>query len=499
MMEAEVVVCYSSKDREKVMSFVARLRSMGVSVWIDYGGIDGALLWGQEIVENIEEARVLIFMASKSSVVSDNVVREVTLASENKKHILPLHLEPVKIPRSLKWQLAGIQHIELFRGDNESNFRAIARSLKRLGVKIEESVEPTKAPEPQATVETDASPHVSIVVEHERRSDDLKPPLEIDYGGPNALSARPTMKGPSAPPLASRPERLGIDNDEAPAHRHTRKRTMVIAGVAFISTVAVVLIVWFARGSQTQKQASTESQPSPISQPTKQTQDKPQPPAGMVYVPGGTFMMGRNGKDVAESPAHQITVAPFYIDLREVTNEDYEKFVQATSHRAPMTWTDEVYPLNAARKPVTGVTWDDANAYAAWAKKRLPTEEEWEFAARGTEGRLYPWGNAWQRGFANADGAGEGLADVGSYHGISPFGAFDMVGNAWEWTASDLHPYPRGHLPAKLPAGNLKVIRGGSYQSEKDYATTTFRAGWPADGADDYARTGFRCAADIAH
>lgn len=87
--------------------------------------------------------------------------------------------------------------------------------------------------------------------------------------------------------------------------------------------------------------------------------------------------------------------------------------------------------------------------------------------------------------------------DVGSFKATSPFDVFDMVGNAWEWTVSDLRAYPGGTLPANLPAGDLKVIRGGSYESTKDYATATYRTGWPARDAPTYAQTGFRCARDI--
>src|SRR6266404_449632 len=157
-------------------------------------------------------------------------------------------------------------------------------------------------------------------------------------------------------------------------------------------------------------------------------------PAGMVYVPGGEFMMGRDDGDEYERPAHRVTVKPTFIDQYEVTNEDYAKFVQSTSRRAP-NWA-LITTLSEAHKPVTGVTWDDATAYATWAGKRLPTEEEWEFAARSTDGRRYPWGNDWQRGNANADDASKTLADVGSFKGTSPYGVMDMVGNAWEWTST---------------------------------------------------------------
>jgi formylglycine-generating enzyme required for sulfatase activity len=218
-------------------------------------------------------------------------------------------------------------------------------------------------------------------------------------------------------------------------------------------------------------------------------------PAGMVYVKGGRFMMGRDDGDEFERPAHEVVVRPFYIDKSEVTCEQYEKFVGAEGHRPPPTWGGAKCPAGAARLPVTGVNWDDANAYARWNGKRLPTEEEWEFVARGEEGRLYPWGNRWEAGMANAMGdSGGGLAEVSKFKGVSPLGVYDLIGNAWEWTASDLESYPGGRLP-RVPEGELKVIRGGSWR-EGEYVTGSYRAYLKPHDDEDYSATGFRCARD---
>jgi formylglycine-generating enzyme required for sulfatase activity len=212
--------------------------------------------------------------------------------------------------------------------------------------------------------------------------------------------------------------------------------------------------------------------------------------------------MGRNDGDEYERPQHPQSVGPFYIDVKEVTCEEYEKFIKATGHKTPWGWSNGAYPSGAARKPVTGVDWYDANAYAQWAKKRLPTEEEWEFAARGTTGWRYPWGNDWRVGVANANNVAKGLLDVGSYKAASPFGLFDMVGNAWEWTSTSIHSYPGGKIAEdQLPLAQrekMKVIRGGCYLSSDRDATTTYRRGWPpAQGKYDYDQTGFRCALDV--
>jgi|GEM_PF-773120 len=132
----DVVVSYSSRDRTRVLELVGRLRGAGVSVWVDYGGIDGALLWGQEIVEAIEGCKALLLIGSESSLNSPNVAREVSLASETNKPILPVFLEPAVIPRALRYQLAGIQYLALFDRDPNEAFAAVLRSLSRLGVTV---------------------------------------------------------------------------------------------------------------------------------------------------------------------------------------------------------------------------------------------------------------------------------------------------------------------------------------------------------------------------
>ena len=131
----DIFVSYSSKDRETVVSLVDRLRKNGLKVWIDQGGIDGALLWGQEIVDAIHRCRVVMIFGSSQSFASPNVVKEICLASEQRKHILPIYLEPVDVPKSVSYHLAGIQHIEFFRGNREHNLTVILRSLERLGIK----------------------------------------------------------------------------------------------------------------------------------------------------------------------------------------------------------------------------------------------------------------------------------------------------------------------------------------------------------------------------
>ena len=133
---ADVFISYSREDKDRVLDLASQLRNAGVSIWIDQGGIDGAALWGEAIVNALDSAKVLLLMVSESAVRSHNVAKEVVLASERKGHILPVLLEPTVIPPSLKYPLAGIQQIEYFQGDPGQNLESIVRSLQKLGVQV---------------------------------------------------------------------------------------------------------------------------------------------------------------------------------------------------------------------------------------------------------------------------------------------------------------------------------------------------------------------------
>jgi formylglycine-generating enzyme required for sulfatase activity len=266
-------------------------------------------------------------------------------------------------------------------------------------------------------------------------------------------------------------------------------------------------IAWWLWSSQ--KSLSRASKPSPNQTPEQSTTGligaTPQPtpnskqpaaPDGMVFVLGGTFKMGRGDGDDLERPAHTVEVKSFLIDRNEVTNEEYQLFISATKRRPPTHWVGGKIPDGQMKLPVINVSWSDADAYARWANKRLPTEAEWEFAARGTDGRVYPWGNEWNPDYANAGQGRKGrLVEAGSYApGASPFGALDMCGNVWEWTASDFKDYPGRKTPSALARVGLKVIRGGAYDATPKNATMTYRGAVSPTRA--YDKTGFRCVRD---
>jgi len=196
----------------------------------------------------------------------------------------------------------------------------------------------------------------------------------------------------------------------------------------------------------------------------------------VLAIDAGTLLMGSESSLAADQkPAHTVEVALLLVDRFEVTQVQYQRFVDTTGHRAPTGWTGGHYAPGKALRPISGVSWSDARAYAQWAGKRLPTEAEWEWIARGSEGRLYPWGDQESSERANTRESGLGeTASVGSYPGdITPDGVLDLGGNVREWTADRYGPYRDPHAPPS--SGSDMAVRGGSFESYQDTALARSR------------------------
>ncbi|MCX6601814.1 MAG: SUMF1/EgtB/PvdO family nonheme iron enzyme, partial [bacterium] len=230
-------------------------------------------------------------------------------------------------------------------------------------------------------------------------------------------------------------------------------------------------------------------------------------PAGMVLVPAGLYDMGATYQSWAQ-PIHTVNVPAFYMDRYEVTNAQYKAFCDATSRTypddpssgfyTPPYFTNPVY----ANYPVVMVDWNDARAYAAWAGKRLPSEAEWERAAKGnTDNRQWPWGDTWVDANANIlDNPADGYtytSPVGNYpSGISPTGCFDMAGNVYEWCEDDGHASyngapTNGSAWIDNPRGSARVLRGGSWRLNSSGARCAYRG--DMDPAGRNSSVGFRC------
>lgn len=228
----------------------------------------------------------------------------------------------------------------------------------------------------------------------------------------------------------------------------------------------------------------------------------------MVQVPEGPFIMGSKDGDPDEVPERQVFLKAFYLDKKEVSQEEYARFAKMTKRPLPKieVFEDDQSKLLKPEFAAMSVTWDEAGAYCKWAGKRLPTEAEWEKAGRGEGKRKYAWGDTFisSRANANVDGSEDGyryLAPPGLFEsGRSPYGIYDMTGNVAEWVADSYDEQYYQKAPYRDPKGpeateDLKVVRGGSWRETEHNARLSKRFAakhWRAD-----ITIGFRCAGDL--
>lgn len=258
--------------------------------------------------------------------------------------------------------------------------------------------------------------------------------------------------------------------------------TTVVKGLAVAAVVGVGAYLWWANR-----------------QPAQETTGQDDAPARMI--PAGNFTMG----DDEESPQREIYVDAFYLDKYEVTTSRYATFLQATGSVTLPEYRENVVVDRGGDLPVVGIDWHDADAYCRWADRRLPTEVEWEKAARGADGRKYPWGDeeptTTRANFGRplTGSYKEGLAAVGSHEsGTSPYGVHDLAGNVSEWVADWFaEGFARSEVrnPRGPENGTGKVIRGGGWYDPVDKLKSTKRYfASPDNRSDDI---GFRCARDL--
>ena len=326
---------------------------------------------------------------------------------------------------------------------------------------------------------------------------------------------------------------------------------------AFVVTVILTVSLFPARAGMT----AVKRRPSDADEVSRMS------PAGikdMVLIPAGSFIMGSDKTDASmadqyttnkpfydnEHPRHKQAVPAYYIDKYEVSAGQYRRFVFATDHPPPRYWIFNGYLLSMTRKkvneldvgkirhvaakvfkldmdtrnmtkaqllkefdkryayldtePVVYVSWYDARDYCKWAGKRLPTEAEWEKAARGTDGNQFPWGNKWQPGLSNTgeESWDDGVAPVGSYKtDKSVYGVYDMAGNVSEWVQDWYKPYAGSDYHSDDYGKKYKVMRGAGWGREGHYQLTAFqRSGYRSYIEPDSAHSdlGFRCAMDAA-
>jgi sulfatase modifying factor 1 len=436
----QVFISHATQDADFAHRLADGLKQLGVPVWIAPDSIRPGESWVDAIERGLEESSHMLVVLTPAAVESSWVKKEtnvaIALERKGRVQILPLDVQACDVPLLLSsYQMVS------FRQDYDTGFTKLVGVL---GLSV---------PPPGA----------------------VSPPHEGPQSRPKAQVARPTT--------SERPQ---------PSEQ--------VAQVALAKPKV--------EDTRPEQQPKAEVALPTILKPSKHFEPE------MVFIPAGEFLMGsdpKKDKDAKEDeqPQHRLYLPDYHIAKTPVTNAQYLAFVQATNHRAPGHWKGKKPPQGKEDYPVVNVTWEDAVDYCEWLTKRprlamlqqggrglhwelrLPSEAEWEKAARGTDGRIYPWGNEWDAGRCNTEEGGVGdTTPVGAYpQGASPYGVLDMAGNVWEWTRNQWgkdwekpeskYPYePRDGREKRLRMDflTLRVLRGGAFDINARGVRCAFRS-----------------------
>jgi formylglycine-generating enzyme required for sulfatase activity len=451
---AQVFISYSRKDLPFVEHLAADLKEAGLDVWYDVSRLGGGSRWRIEIENALKKSQYVIVVLSPDSVTSEWVEREILFASNLKRKIIPLMYRQCDLPLNY----VNLNYIDV-RGENYAqNFNALLMAL-------------------------DLDATSSIL--------------------------------PSPLPKKSSPDKS-----------RTGYAALIGVGVLIVFALIFSLFIKAIFTPEPSPTVSMETTQAPLpSIPASMTLETNPPPSetlqstvpsssteipgveGMVLVPEGIFTMGDNTRDIMEGPAHSVHLDAYYIDRYEVTNKQFMDCVDEGECDWPANISSKTRPSYYGNPefddfPVIYVSWDMARAFCTWRGARLPTEAEWEKAARGSDSRAYPWGRAdVDCSRANYSVCGGDTVEVGSYEsGKSPYEAYDMAGNVWEWVADwyqENYYATLGSNPSNPPgpaAGSERVIRGGSWINTPKSISTTIRNS--SDPSKIYNFVGFRCAMD---
>jgi len=513
----KVFLCHAHADRDAVRALYTRLTKDGVDAWLDKAKLLPGQDWELEIRRAVREADVVVVCLSKLFNQAGFRQKEVRLAldtameqPEGEIFIIPARLEECDNLESLRrWHW-----VDLYEENGyEMLMLALQARANRIGVNLQikkgwlQNINAPRRSEPAV----------------ERKSERKQPT-------PKADTPKPAKIEPKTNILPRKPNTI-----------------IIVALIGLVGTICAALISspllasLFERTPQPTMIVSTATETktsapaevfTPASTPTKSFTPTVTPyPTEMVdaqgvtmrLVPAGTFMMGSaNGSD-DERPVHQVDLDAFYMDVYEVTNAAYKDCVEAGACDLPQntsSFTHSSYygDPDFNDYPVVYVGWNQADAYCTWRDASLPTEAQWEKAARGKDGRGYPWGNQFDDSLLNfcdkncavtysgvADtNSDDGYADtapVGSYEGgKSPYGIYDLAGNVWEWVADwyDSNYYansPPSNPLAEPNLGQDRVLRGGSWSFNATTARSAYRFNL-SDPSYVLSSVGIRCAKD---
>lgn len=463
-----IFISYSRKDEEYVNKLVEALENEGFDVWIDREMLTGAE-WIRVINQKIDTCDAFVIVLTKDSKESKWVNRELLYALQEEKTIFPLLLQG-----RLWMQLQDLNYFNVKNGSipDKKFFNDVSKTIPRSErwLKVQQEIadrEWAEKARQKAAYEA---------AERERKEKELREKQARE-------SKRKERKPATVKPKTG------------------RQNYFWFGGIAIL----VLGIIWFSSiNTPTQTtEPTSENNPSQDVSTLIDTEITDSKGITMRLVPEGEFTMGSE-TDYDEKPIHQVYLDAFYMDIYEVTNAAYKACEDAgacTSPKQTKSYSHDSYYYDSQfdNYPVIYVDWNQAKAYCEWRGGSLPTEAQWEKAARGTDARTYPWGEEIDSNLVNYNQNVGDTTKVGSYEGgISPYGMYDMAGNVWEWTSSlyQSYPYDPNDGREDLNASGSRVLRGGSWLNLVNVVRSAYRSNYVTPGSIFYS-VGFRCARSI--
>lgn len=515
-----VFLCHSSNDKPVVRDLYRRLDAEGwMDVWLDESKLFPGQDWSFEIEKAVEEADVILVCLTKNSVNKEGYVqRELRIVldladykPEGTLFVIPVRLEECDPPRRLRsWQYA-----DYFPEENrDTAYQRLLVSLKiradKLGI-VTSTTLPTVSAPVQPVIKTEQS----VTGKDMAQKQEVIEEIVKSAGGMEKLPQAFDLKGflsKFSPRLAGVTVggfllillvAWGISSLENNQFPSANEPTQTLSSSPTFTQSLPISIATTEALPKTQSLPTITPTVSPTPGPTLgigSTMISPKDGMVVVYVPAGEFTMGSDADDAPadQEPPHLVNLDAFWIDQTEVTNAMYEMCVDEKQCIPPERTmsNSRVYYFgdpDYATYPVINIDWDMARTYCEWAGRRLPTEAEWEKAARGADGRTYPWGNK-PPSMLFLNYRSSDTTEVGSYpDGKSIYGALDMAGNVWEWVSSLYKSYPYNATDGRedLNASGERVMRGGSWYFIWGHRSADRYYG-RIDWVDD--RFGFRCA-----
>ncbi len=491
-MAKKIFLSYSHKNKDFAEKVANDLEKVGHEVWWDITDIEGGDRWAKEIQEGITQSEIFVIIVSPDAIISEWVEKEFIFASNKNMKIIPLLYEECELP---VW-LLNLQYIDLREDSYDTNFQQVLSSVENYGRRAGDA----KAKPPKFIKRVSKiSPYWLLLL--------IATLLAILV----AFLLNPTSGPPIAPTTPTNTATINSTKTNTPISTATDTKTAIPSTETETETLTPT-----NDATETLSLSQTPTRtPVPSETPTfvgLASVKIDESGAEMLLVEAGTFLMGKDTSESDEKPAHIVNLSDYYIDKYEVTNADYKICVDALECSLPKTTTFYVSPTYR-NHPVVFVSWENATEFCEWRDARLPTEAEWEKAARGTDAYNYPWGNDFDGhalNFCDLDCAYSWAnksardyytttAPVGLFpDGISVYSLFDMAGNASEWVADwyaeDYYLNSPTLNPLGPENGTYRVLRGGSWYDQK-YDLRTFKRNQLRPNIA-YSYIGFRCAVD---